>query len=219
MIEFTLDDHAAKVDALTRAVLGAAKGAIGDATKRLERDLEDATRSAVRGRLWRAWRSEVYPGGGRIAQNPVGEVFVSGKSRSQGAMVFHTRAGRIKNKDGFFLAIPLPAAGTRGRGRDLSPGEWERQTGRRLRFVYRPGRASLLVADMGTTGRGGTFRPITRARTKADDRRGFVRGAQTVPIFVLVPQVSFANSFAVEPIAERSASRLDDDFVARVRRL
>jgi hypothetical protein len=208
----TLDTRAAlaEADRITRAALGAAKEGLADATKALERDLEELTRAAVPGRLWRAWKSEVFPKGRGVARSPVGTVFVNGGSRSLGAITFWSRPGRIKGKAGQWLAIPLPAAGSRGRGRDLSPGEWERRTGKRLRFVYRGGnRSALLVADMGTTNaRTGAYRPITRARTKADMQRGFLRGEQSVPIFVLVPQVAFGNRVAVGPAIARAQTRL-----------
>lgn len=219
MVEVEID-HAsvvAEIDRLTRGVLRVAGETVADATKALERDLEAATRTAVGGRLWRAWSSEVFPTRGRIARSPAGNVFVNGGLRSQGAMEFHTRAGRIRGSYGQYLAIPLPAAGSRGRLRDLTPGEWERKTGIRLRFVYRPRRASLLVADMGTTNRGtGRFRKITRQRTAADERRGFVRGEQTVPIFVLVATVPFANDVAVEPLVDRARRSMHDNFSKRM---
>jgi Family of unknown function (DUF6441) len=48
----------------------------------------------------------------------------------------------IRSKQGLFLAIPTLAAGKYG-----DAGAWERIHGMRLRFVYRRGAASLLVAD------------------------------------------------------------------------
>lgn len=208
----------AEADRITRAALGAAKEGLADATKGLERDLEELTRTAVPGRLWRAWKSEVFPKGRGVARNPVGTVFVNGGSRSLGAITFWTRPGRIAGKSGQWLAIPLPAAGARGRGRNLTPGEWERRTGKRLRFVYRGGqRSALLVADMGTTNaRTGAYRPITRARTKADMQRGFLRGEQSVPIFVLVPQVAFGNRVAVGPAVARAQTRLTSEVGSRL---
>lgn len=216
----SLDNNAAlaEADRITRAALGAAKDGLADATKGLERDLEELTRAAVPGRLWRAWKSEIFPRGRAVARDPVGTVFVNGGSRSLGAITFWTQPGRIKGKDGGWLAIPLPAAGSKGRGRNLTPGEWERRTGKRLRFVYRGGkRSALLVADMGTTNaRTGAYRPITRARTKADMQRGFLRGEQSVPIFVLVPQVAFGNRVAVGPAIARAQTRLTSEIGSRL---
>lgn len=54
----------------------------------------------------------------------------------------------IRGKDGLWLAIPLPAAGVTGLGRQrITPWRWEQRTGMRLRFVYRRNGPSLLVAD------------------------------------------------------------------------
>lgn len=204
-------------DGIVRRVLRAGKDAVSDATRRLERDLEDATRASVPGRLWRAWKSDVFPSGSAIAQSPAGQVYVNGRARSQGAMDFFTKPGRIVGSYGQWLAIPTPAAGSRGRQRDLTPGQWEKITGIRLRFVYRRGKPGLLVADMGTTSaRSGSFRPITRKRTKADEKRGYVRGAQTVPIFILVPYVPFANSVAIEPMIRAAGTRMIEDFDKRL---
>ncbi len=207
-------------DKITRRYLSAGKQAVAGTTKWLERQLEQVTREAVPGKLWRAWTSEVYPPGDKIARNPAGEVFLNGRTRTEGAMTFWSTAGRIKGKRDQWLAIPTPAAGSRGRSRNLTPGEWESITGQRLRFVYRGGRRSaLLVADGTTNGRTGSYRPITRARTAADERRGFVRGAQSIIIFVLVPSVAFGNRVAIEPQIARARDRLSSDFVARVGRI
>ncbi len=81
------------------------------------------------------------------------------------ALKFWTEPGEIRGKRGQYLAIPLPAAGSRGRGRNLTPGEWERAIGITLRFVYRRGRASLLVADEAVlSGKGKVARSNTARR-------------------------------------------------------
>ncbi|RYD54651.1 MAG: hypothetical protein EOP60_07185 [Sphingomonadales bacterium] len=207
-------------DTMTRKYLRAGKETIAETTKWLERELEALTRDAVPGRLWRAWASKVYPRGAQIAREPVGEVYVNGSERTKGAMTFWSSSGRIRGKADQWLAIPTDAAGSTGRGRNLTPGQWEAQTGQRLRFIYRGGRRSaLLVADGTTNRRSGDYRPITRKRTMADERRGFVRGAQSVIIFVLVPSVAFGNRIAIEPAIERARGRIAQDFLARVGRI
>lgn len=218
MIDLQIDSAALTkaADQLARQYLGAGKEAVSEATKALERELEDLTRQAVPGRLWRAWRSEVHPRGNRIAASPAGTVFVNGGTRSRGAITFWSQPGRIAGKSGQWLAIPTEAAGPRGRGRDLTPGEWERRNGQRLRFVYRGGRRSaLLVAEGTANGRTGTYRKITRARTAADERRGYQRGVQTVVIFVLVPQVAFGNRMALQPAIQRAQGRLAQGFISK----
>jgi hypothetical protein len=206
----------AEQDRVSRFMLNAGKNAVAEATKGLERELEALTREAAGGRLWRAWKSEVFPRNG-IAREPVGSVFVNGGARSRGAIEYFSRPGRIKSKSGRFLAIPTPAAGSKGRKRDLTPEEWEARTGETLRFVYRRGRPSLLVAEGMLNGRTGTYRRWTRARSKADERRGFRRGATSVVIFVLIPQVAFANRFAVDPVIQKWGRHLVEDFGRRAR--
>jgi aspartyl-tRNA(Asn)/glutamyl-tRNA(Gln) amidotransferase subunit A len=53
----------------------------------------------------------------------------------------------LTKTDNFWLAIPTSAAGKSTRGGRITPGEWERRTGLRLRFVYRRRGPSLLVAE------------------------------------------------------------------------
>jgi hypothetical protein len=209
-VGFAVDDASAKAmaEAVIRGQLKAARMAVRDVTREFEQALETETADKVPGRLWRAWKSRVEPKAG-LAAEPAGFIFVNGGKRARGAIAFFTRPGRITGKDGLWLAIPLPAAGPRGRNRDLTPGEWERRTGQRLRFVFRPGRPALLVADAGTlNARTGQFRPITRRRTAADERRGFVRGTATVPIFVLVPAVQHRNSVSIEKVMAPAGKRL-----------
>ena len=82
----------------------------------------------------------------------------AGAGLEQGAQLVRTFAygALIRSRHGLFLAIPTEAAGRVGDGRKWStPGGWERRTGLRLRFVYRRGAPSLLVADnVRLTGRG-----------------------------------------------------------------
>ena len=211
--EFSLDAQAFDRDSdrLVRRYLAAGTTAVSGTTKRLERNLEAATQSAVPGRLFRAWQSSRFPESGP-ARNPVGTVWIKGGECTRGAIQFWTQAGAIRGKRGQFLAIPLPAAGSRGRARDLTPGEWERAHGIRLRFVFRAGKPALLVADNAVlSGRAQIARANT-ARRIASGRR-----SATVPIFVLLPMVKFGNAFAIEPIVNASEGELAREFFAAVR--
>lgn len=196
-------------------VLRAGTAAVRSTTRKLEQALESTTRATVRGRLHRAWKSESFPVADIPAYAPAGTIYVNGGKRSQGAMQYWTQPGVNKSKDGFWLAIPTPAAGSRGRRRDLTPGQWERQTGVRLRFVYRgSNRPALLVAE-GTLAKGGpSFREFTEAR-----RRGGQHPHVTVPIFVLIPFQRFANRIAINPIVLRYEGILAADFERRVAQL
>lgn len=224
-IDFDVDSLNLAEDAAIRKVLLAASLTIQRVTRELELDLEEATRAAVPGKLWRAWTSEVAPKPGKIAREPAGWVRLNSRrdiggkpSRTYGAMDFFSSPGEIHGRHGQYLAIPTKAAGSRGRYRDLSPREWERITGQKLRLVTSQergggGRAGLLVADEGTTNaRTGSFRPITRKRTAADAKRGYQRGAQTVVIFVLIAAVPFMNSFSTAPSLAKAEASLRAEF-------
>jgi hypothetical protein len=164
-------------DRVTRSVLADARESVAEVTRALEKELEGLTRLAVKGKLWRAWKSDVFPSKGRIAREPTGTVYVNGGNRSVGAMTFFSQRGRIKGRAGQWLAIPTEAAGSRGRQRDLTPGEWEDRNGQKLRLIYgKNGRPGRLVAQGTTNKRTGSYRAITRRRTAADERRGYMRG-------------------------------------------
>lgn len=207
---------------ITREQLGAAKGAVETTTRWLEKELEAVTRSAVPGRLWRAWGSEVYPGPGKIARDPAGMVFVNGRDRSVGAMTFWTKPGRVVGKAGQWLAIPTDAVPRRGRQRRaLTPVEVEAEYNKELIFLPagRGSRNATLVLEGMTNARTGAYRPRTARRVAADRRRGVERHIERIVMFVLVPFVNFGNRVAVEPVVFRAGKRLVDEYVARSSRL
>lgn len=116
--------------------------------------------------------------------------------------------------------MPLPAAGSRGRSRDLTPGEWERRTGQRLRFIYRAGNYSLLVATGNTiNARTGQARPLTAGRTRQGRGGANPLVASVVPIFVLIPVVRFRNAFAIAPIVNAAEGALAREFFEAIRGL
>ena len=202
-------DLAAAADGLIRELLGDLRDAVSDETRGLEQDMEKITRLSVKGKLWRAWRSDVFPKSGGIANEPRGRLTINGGKRSVGALTFFTQEGRIAAGGGGYLAIPTPAAGPRGRRNDLTPGEWERRTGKKLRFVYRRGRPSLLVLDDArVTARKGI------ARGRLTKRAGPGYGA-TVVVFVLLPYVDFSPRFAVTPLIERREGMLKSNIERR----
>ena len=108
----------------------------------------------------------------------------------------------IRSRGGLSLSIPTEASGRVGDGRKrIRPGGWEGRTGLRLRFIYRRGSPSLLVAD--------NVRITSRGRAARNEvRRGEVRftrlaGRTTVPIFVLVPQVTLKKRLDIEAAGRR----------------
>lgn len=214
-MEVTFDSREliARRERLIPEFLRAARESVQTVTRSAEKNLEEATRSAVAGKLWRAWQSKVYPETG-LADNPTSIIFPKGRNRTKGAITAYSEGAAIKGGYGQFLAIPLPAAGQRftGRGKvPLTPGEWERRTGRRLRFVYRRNRPSLLVADDSMISKSGKG---TRAATEKRVAAG--RDVSTIPIFVLVPQVNIRARFSIERVLAPYQRRLAADYEQRI---
>lgn len=170
-----------------------------------------------------AWRSDVVAAGlGRRLSNTIrSDAYPKGTDSLNAAAQVWSNAPHIvgafeegaliSSADGFWLAIPLPAAG-RGRGnRRTNPGDFEQRTGMRLRFVYRSGRSALLVAEDARLNARGQARRKGGRRRKTD---GILTGSQSVPVFVLVPQVRLAKRLDLYGIAERQIARLPQAVVS-----
>ena len=111
-----------------------------------ERAVTAAMREAGTG-LKLAWRGQIVGAGlgPRLANSIRSEVFPkAGVSLNAAAVVWskapvivgaHDAGPLIRSKNGFWLAIPTPAAGKALGGRRITPAAWERKTGLRLRFV------------------------------------------------------------------------------------
>ena len=165
--------------AMMAAEIKAGEKAVTAATREAGSGLKTAWRGQITGaglgrRLARTIRSEQYPKG-QPSLNAAAFVW----SRAADIVSAHDTGPLIRSRDGFWLAIPTPAAGRGLRGGRITPGEWERRRGLRLRFVYRRRGPSLLVAE-GRLNKGGRA-VASRSNTG--------RGLTTVPIFLLVPQV------------------------------
>jgi hypothetical protein len=116
----------------------------------------------------------------------------------------HDTGPLIWSRNGFWLAIPTPAAGKSTRGGRITPGEWERRTGLRLGFIYRRRGPSLLVAE----GRLNSKGRAVASRSKTG------RGLTTVPIFLLVPQVKLRKRLDLARDAERAIDGMPGRIVA-----
>ncbi|WP_372838684.1 DUF6441 family protein [Phaeovulum sp.] len=170
-----------------------------------ERAVTAAMREAGTG-LKSAWRLQITGAGlgTRLANSiRLASFPKSGESLNAAALVWskapvivgaHNAGPLIRSKNGFWLVIPTPAAGKSTRGGRITPGEWERRTGLRLRFVYRRRGPSLLVAE----GRLNSKGRAVASRLKTG------RGATTVPIFLLVPQVKLRKRLDLTRDAERA---------------
>jgi hypothetical protein len=117
----------------------------------------------------------------------------------QGAPV-RDRERLVWTVDGFWLAILLPAAGKSTLGGRITPGEWERRRGLRLRFVDRRTGPSLLVAEGRLNTKGQAV--VSRLKTR--------RGKVTAPIFLLVPQVRLPKRLDLGLDLGRDAERALD---------
>ncbi len=157
------------------------------------------TRARLGQRLANTIRSKTYPAAGESLE--AAALIWSNAPQIIGA---HDTGPLIRSKDGFWLAIPTPAAGKGTRGKALTPGEWERRRGLRLRFVYRRGGPSLLVADGRLNSRG--LGVASRSKTG--------RGKATVPIFLLVPQVKLAKRLDLARDADRAQAAVPGLIVA-----
>lgn len=179
--------------AVMAAEIKAGEQAVSTAMREASTDLKTAwrgqiTQAGLGQRLSKSIRSQTYPKTGESLK--AAALVWSNAPQIIGA---HNTGPLIRSKDGFWLAIPTPAAGKGLRGKALTPDEWENRRGLRLRFVYRRRGPSLLVADgrLNTRGLG------VASRSKTG------RGRITVPIFLLVPQVKLAKRLNLGRDAEK----------------
>jgi hypothetical protein len=186
-----------------KAAEEAVTAGVREGTDGLKQDLRRQIAGAGLGqRLANTWRSEVYPKGARSIR-AAGLVF----SKAPNIVRVYEEGAVIRSKHGFFLAIPTPAAGRFGDGRrKMTPGLWERMHGARLRFVYRRRGPSLLVADnrRARAGRRGGFAKASERALRTG------RGLVTVPMFLLVPQVTLRKRLDVAGAAVRWQARLPE---------
>ena len=113
------------------------------ATNRLKESMRTQVKSAGLGsRLAFTWRGDIYPKS-KSSLNAAGHIY----SKAEKIMQSFEFGLVIRGNDGFWLAIPTPAIPQKIRGRKITPELYERSKGIRLRFVYRPHGASLLVHE------------------------------------------------------------------------
>jgi hypothetical protein len=180
-----------------------------------EKAVTAAMREAGTG-LKTAWRGQITGAGlgRRLANSIRSQTYPkAGESLNAAALVWskapvivgaHDTGPLIRSKDGFWLAIPTKAAGRGLRGGKITPGEWERRRGLRLRLVYRSRGPSLLVAEGRLNSRG--LGVASRSKTG--------RGRTTVPIFLLVPQVKLPKRLDLDRDAERALDSVPGLIVA-----
>ena len=190
---------------LTATTIGSLGQIMAEEVRAGERAATVAVRQAGAG-LKAAWRAQIIGAGlgTRLAKTIRSQTYPrSGQSLNAAVVVWskapvivgaHDTGPLIRSKDGFWLAIPTEAAGRGLRGGRITPGEWERRRGLRLRFVYRRTGPSLLVAEGRLNKRGQAV--VSRSKTG--------RGKVTAPIFLLVPQVKLPKRLHLARDAERA---------------
>ncbi len=174
---------------------------------------ERAVRAAMAeagGELKQAWRRQIAGAGlGHRLPRTIRNRTYPQKGDSLDAAAFvwsnapeivsaHDQGVLIRSKAGFWLTIPLAAAGKGRGGARLTPGEWEKRRGMRLRLVYRRRGPSLLVADGRLNARG--------LGVASHSKTG--RGRATVPIFLLVPQVRLRKRLDLARDVEKVAGKV-----------
>jgi len=197
-------DIAPDLVALIAREIAAGERAVSAAMREAGSDLKGAWRRQITGaglgtRLANTIRSQVYP---RAASSLNAAALVW--SKAPVIVGAHDTGPLIRSRNGFWLAIPTAAAGKSLRGGRISPAEWERRTGLRLRLVYRRSGPSLLVAE----GRLNTKGRAAASRSKTG------RGLTTVPIFLLVPQVKLAKRLVLARDAVRAQESVPGRIVA-----
>ena len=190
--------------ALMQAEINAGEKAVTTAMREAGAGLKAAWRGQITGaglgtRLGNSIRLATYPKGGE-SLNAAALVW----SNAPVIVGAHNTGPLIRSKDGFWLAIPTPAAGKSTKGGRITPGEWERRTGLRLRFIYRRRGPSLLVAEGRLNSKGRAV--ASRAKTGL--------GLVTVPIFLLVPQVKLRKRLDLARDAEQALDGVPGRIVA-----
>ena len=163
-----------------------------------------------------AWRGQITQAGlgRRLANSIRKQTFPrAGESLDAAALVWskapvivgaHDTGPLIRSKDGFYLVIPTAAAGKGLKGGRITPGEWERRRGLRLRFIYRRRGPSLLVVEGRLNKKGQVV--VSRSKTG--------RGKVTAPIFLLVPQVKLPKRLDLARDADRALDSVPGLIVA-----
>ena len=190
--------------ALMRAEVAMGQKAVSTTMTQASASLKSAWRAQITGaglgqRLANTVRSQTYPKG-RNSLDAAALVW----SNAPVIIGAHDTGPLIRSGNGFWLAIPLPAAGKAQGGKRITPGMWEQKTGLRLRFVYRSRGPGLLVAD--------AVRLNTRGQA-AVSKSKTGKGQVTVPIFLLVRQVKMPKRLDLARDAERAQAAIPGSIV------
>ena len=126
-----------RLQALGQSVAAAVATTAEDAKADLRRQ---TLASGLGQKLANTWRSRFYPNSGTNAAAVI-------HTRAPTIMAAFATGATIRARNALYLAIPTAAVPKQVLGKRVTPALLERAWDIRLRFVPRPGKASLLVAD------------------------------------------------------------------------
>jgi hypothetical protein len=130
-------------------------------------------------------------------------------------MYAFSHGSTIRSGSGFFLLIPTenaPKVGL-GRDRDKRLAAAEARYGK-LRFIYRRGKPSLLVADnvRARSGKRGGF-------AKASVKASAAGNVATIVVFILVPVVTLRKRFSIAPLEAKWRAQIPSMIANEYQRL
>lgn len=127
----------------------------------------------------------------------------------------HDDATVIRAANGFWLAIPTPAAGKVPGGRRFTPTEWEKLRGVELQAVRSKKTGNLFLVAEDIRIRAGKRTKGTAVRKGGRRRKdGILTGAQSAVIFILVPQVRLRKRLDLARDVEQVASAIPAQIVS-----
>ncbi|MBF0563190.1 MAG: hypothetical protein HQL37_14530 [Alphaproteobacteria bacterium] len=168
----------------------AATDAVAEVGQRLKEDLRgQVVRAGLGTRLANTWQMKFYPSGGQPSLGAAAYLY----SKAPLLINAFNEGVVITGKDGLWLAIPTSACPKRVGGKRVTPAGLETAWGIRLRFIFRRGRPSLLVAEMRSSrSRDGVLRRPSQRAIQNNV------GMTTAPLFILVPQVKLKKRLDIE---------------------
>lgn len=184
----------------------AVTGAIRDAGARIKAGWREQVASRLSARLGNAVRSKNFPPQG-FSIGAAAMVY----TRAPKVIDAFDRGVTIRARDGYWLAIPTKAAGRARGGKKITPAEWQRRNGIKLRPVQSRRGEWLLVAD------GARYSTSAKTQGVAKVSRSKRGKAQSIVIFTLVPQVRLPKRLSLQATVDSATSGLVSDIVARWR--
>ncbi|MBI4921860.1 MAG: hypothetical protein HY834_08930 [Devosia nanyangense] len=162
-------------------------------------------------RLANTWRGDMFPRPPKTSLGAAATVY----SNAPHIIAAFSASTVIRSQRGVWLAIPSPDCPRGPGGRRLDPSNFPEDRFGKLHFVYRPGKASLLVVDeVGRTASG----KVSRQKQRRKDG-SFKQGTVSVVMFFLVPFVSLRQALNLEAAYAAALDELTGNIVSEWNRL